>query len=333
MRFFTHVTAMSLVAFAAGICGQNLNAPIPEPAHITGTVMDTNGDIIPGATITVYGASESRQTTTSNDNGAFELDNINPGASYHMKVTAVGFVDWTSSKISLSPGQFAIFNDVALRVSGETTSITVVAASREELAAEEVRFEEHQRALGFIPNFYVSYDKHPVPLTSKLKFTLALKIAIDPVTFAGTGFVAAINQASHYPNYGEGLIGYGQRLGSVYVNGLTDILIGGAILPSILHQDPRYFYQGTGSMRSRWIHALSSPVICRSDNGHSQPNYSSIGGYLAAGAIANAYYPETNRGPGLVSRIFGIDVSANVANSILQEFVLRKFTRNVHDRN
>jgi hypothetical protein len=333
MRVIHYLTAMFVVAFAAGICGQTLNAPAPQPARITGTVTDTNGDIIPGATVTIYGGSGSRQTAVSNDNGAFEIDNVTPGAEYQVKVTAQGFVDWKSPTISLLPGQFDILNGVTLTILGDTTSVTVVAASREELAAEEVRIAEHQRVLGFIPNFYVSYDKHPVPLTAKLKFKLALKVAVDPVTLAGTGLVAAIDHASHYPNYTEGLKGYGQRFGSVYVNGLTDIMVGGAILPSILHQDPRYFYQGTGTTKSRWIHALSSPIICRGDNGKWQPNYSSIGGYLASGAIANAYYPEANRGPRLLSRTFAIDISANVANGVLQEFVLRKLTRDAKGQN
>jgi hypothetical protein len=187
--------------------------------------------------------------------------------------------------------------------------------------------------MGFIPNFYVSYDKNAAPLTPKLKFQLALKVAIDPVTFAGTGFVAAVNQGSHYPGYVEGMKGYGQRFGSTYLNGLTDIMVGGAILPSLLHQDPRYFYQGTGSSKSRLVHALSSPIICKGDNGQWQPNYSSLGGYLASGAIANAYYPEANRGPGLLFRIFGLDLSADMANGVLQEFVIKRLTRHPRNRN
>ena len=106
-----------------------------------------------------------------------------------------------------------------------------------------------------------------------------------------------------------------------------------AILPSILHQDPRYFYQGTGTTKSRLLHALSSPFICRGDNGRWQPNYSSLGGYLVSGAIANAYYPETNRGPGLVLHTFTVDLSANIANAVLQEFVLRKLTPSAKGRN
>jgi len=326
MRFLPRLTVVFVFAFATCFYGQTLNAPNPQPAHITGTVTDTNGDIIPGATIVLDGGPGNRQTTLSNDTGGFEIDDIPPGREYQVRVSASGFADWRSAAISLSPGQFDILNHVQLTLLGEATSVTIVAQSREELAAEEVRIEEHQRVLGFIPNFYVSYAKHPVPLTSTLKFKLALKISVDPVTLAGSGFVAAIDQASHYPNYQEGMKGYGQRFGSLYVDGLTDIIVGGAILPSILHQDPRYFYQGTGSNKSRWIHALTSPIICRGDNGKLQPNYSSIGGYLASGAIANTYYPDANRGAGLLSRIFGIDLAANVANGVLQEFVLRKLT-------
>jgi hypothetical protein len=81
-------------------------------------------------------------------------------------------------------------------------------------------------------------------------------------------------------------------------------MIGGAILPSLLHQDPRYFYQGTGTKKSRALHALSNSFVCKGDNGRRQPNYSSIGGDLASAAISNAYYPASNRGVGLHLREF-----------------------------
>lgn len=185
----------------------------------------------------------------------------------------------------------------------------------------------------FIPNFYVSYDKNPAPLTARLKFELALKVSHDPVTFAATGFLAATNQAARYPNYQEGLKGYGQRLGAIYANDLTDIMIGGAILPSILHQDPRYLYQGTGTAKSRLMHALSGSLICGGDDVRREPNFSSLGGYLASGAIANAYYPPTNRGGRLILNTFAVNFSANIANGVLQEFVLRKLTPNANGRN
>jgi hypothetical protein len=67
------------------------------------------------------------------------------------------------------------------------------------------------------------------------------------------------------------------------------------LLPSLLKQDPRYFYKGTGSTRSRLLYALTSPVICKGGNGHWQANYSNILGNFAAGGIANLYYPSSDR--------------------------------------
>jgi hypothetical protein len=332
MRMVPYIAALCLIAFATNVDGQTFAASTPQDAHIVGTVTDTNGDVIPDASVAFAMGSGSPETVVANDDGFFQINNVTPGAAYQVTVSAKGFADWKSSTMPLAPGQFHILTGIKLKMLGDAISVTVVASSAQ-LATEQVQIEEHQRVLGFIPNFYVSYDENPVPLTAKLKFDLAFKVAIDPVTFAGAGFVAAIDQASHYPNYVEGMNGYGQRFASVYAGGLTDILVGGALLPSILHQDPRYFYQGTGSTKSRLLHALSNPIICRGDNGRLQPNYSSLGGYLASGAVANAYYPESNRGPGLVFRSFSIDFSADVANGVLQEFVLKKLTRNSKDRN
>ncbi len=332
MRIVLNLAAMLLATCAASMCGQTFIASTPQPAHISGTVTDINGGLVPGATVTIEAAFEKPQSVLANDSGFFAFNNLVAGTAYQITVSAKGFAEWKSPTISLLPGQFDSLNNIKLAILGDGASVTVF-ASREDVATEQVKIEEQQRVLGFIPNFYVSYDKNPVPLTPKLKFELAIKISIDPVTFAGTSFVAAIDQASHYPNYVEGMAGFGQRFGSAYLSGLTDIMVGGALLPSILHQDPRYFYQGTGSSKSRLLHALSSPIICKGDSGQWQPNYSSLGGYLASGAIANAYYPQSNRGSGLLFRIFAINISANIANGVLQEFVLRKLTRSAKNSN
>jgi hypothetical protein len=312
--------------------GEQPSAPNPQPAHLAGTVTDTNGGVIPGAEVVAMTPTQAPHSAVANGEGFFQIDNLTPGTGYEVTVNAKGFATWKSPEVLLSPGQFDVLDGIKLAIIGDAASVTVI-ASPEELAVEQVRIAEQQRVLGFIPNFYVSYDKDAAPLTPKLKFQLALKVSIDPVTFAGTGFLAALNQADHYPDYDEGWKGYGQRFGAVYLNDLTDIMVGGAILPSVLHQDPRYFYQGTGTTKSRLLHALSNPLICKGDNGRWQPNYSSLGGYLASGAIANAYYPESNRGFGLVLNTFAVNFSANIANSVLQEFVLRKLTPSAKGRN
>jgi hypothetical protein len=186
--------------------------------------------------------------------------------------------------------------------------------------------EEQQRVFGIIPNFYVVYDRDAEPLTAKLKFKLALRVSRDPVTIMGVAGFAGIQQAANIPNYVQGAKGYGERMGAGAADGFADIMIGGAILPSLLHQDPRYFYQGTGTKKSRTLHALSGPFVCRGDNGKLEPNYSSMGGDLAAASLANAYYPHSNRGVGLVFGNFLIGTGERIVASLAQEFLLGRFT-------
>ena len=312
---------------------QQVSAPEPQTGTIVGTATDLRNDIIPDATVVLQGPDPSdRRTVTANDNGFFSFSNVKPGVQYHVKISTKGFADWNSPAITITAGQYMELTNINLKLAVAVTTVTA-ASNQVEIATEQVEIAEKQRVLGFIPNFYVSYDQNPVPLTTKLKFRLATRVMVDPITILGTGFVAALDQAGDTPNYGQGWDAYGKRFGANYANGLTDIFIGGAILPSLLHQDPRYFYKGTGTNKSRAIYALLSPFRCRGDNGQWQPNYSSLGGYLASGAISNAYYPESNRGVGRVFSTFGVDVGADMANSLIQEFLLKKLTPSAKNRN
>jgi hypothetical protein len=211
-------------------------------------------------------------------------------------------------------------------MSTSAESITVYASS-EEIATEQFRIEEKQRALGIIPNFYVVYDStNAVPLSTRLKFELAMGTALDPVTVAGVGVLSGVQQAGGTFNYAEGAKGYGQRFGANAATEFSDILFAGAVLPSLLHQDPRYFYQGTGTTSSRLRHALLSPFISRGDNGGTQFNFSSLGGDLASSALAETYYPGSNRGPRVVFGTFALGTGERVVSAVVQEFVLRKLT-------
>ncbi len=303
------------------------DAPKPQPGIIVGTVVDVNNDPVPGASVALQGATlKSPRAVVANNNGFFELNDVEPGNPYQLTITAPDFADWTSPDVTLQPGQYLILTVPRLRIATALTQVNV-GYSAEEIATEQVRVQEQQRIFGVIPNFYVTYDSNAAPLTAKLKFQLAVKVAIDPVTFVGVGVFAAANQAGDRPDYPQGAKGYAQRYGAVYADGVTDILIGGAVLPSLLHQDPRYFYQGTGTNKSRVIHALTTPFVCKGDNGKWQPNYSSVGGDLAAAALSNAYYPASNRGVGLFLSNFFIDTGQRAAASLAQEFLLRRLTK------
>jgi hypothetical protein len=312
---------------------QSASALEPAPAWISGTATDANGDTIAGATIVLDGNNPGdRRTAIASDSGTFQFDNLKPGTQYRVTVAANDMQSWQSPPIVLSPGQYFLLTDIKLKIPSSEVSVTVY-ASQEQIATEQVIVAEKQRVFGFIPNFYVTYDPHPVPLTTKLKYRLALKASTDPVTFFGIGFMAAVYQAGDVPDYQQGWDGYAQRVGAGIADSTTDIFFGGAILPSLLHQDPRYFYQGTGTKKSRVLHAISYPYICKGDNGKTQPNFSSLGGDLISGAISNIYYPETNRGVGLVFEGFFITTAVRTVNSVIQEFVLRKLTPSARDKN
>jgi hypothetical protein len=321
-----------MCAFVMGAAAQDVPAPEPQAGTIIGTATNVRDDVIPDATVVLQGpVSSDQRTVEANDDGFFQIRNVKAGIPYHITVSETGFANWTSPEITLKPGQFLELTDVKLQIAVAVTTVAVV-PDPVQIATEQVEVAEKQRILGVIPNFYVVYDKNPAPLTTKLKFRLALRTSIDPIAILGVAFISALDQAGDTPDYQQGWKGYGQRFGANYADGLTDIFIGGAVLPSILHQDPRYFYQGTGTKKSRALHAISSSFVCRGDNGRKQPNYSSLGGYLASGAISEAYYPESNRGPGLVFQGFAIDVAANMANDLIQEFILRKLTPSAKNR-
>jgi len=272
------------------------------------------------------GNQTSNSEMLSGDDGQFSFTSVAPGP-FQLTITSQAFATQTSTGI-LHPGEMFIVPAITLAVATEITQVQVV-LPRVELAEEEVKEQEKQRVFGVIPNFYISYVPDAVPLTSKQKFGLAWKTTIDPVNFGVVAVIAGVQQAqNNFKEYGPGAQGYAKRYGASYADFVSDTFIGGAILPSLLKQDPRYFYKGTGTTRSRILYALANSVICKGDNGHWQPNYSSIGGSLAAGGISNLYYPASDRGAALVFENTLIGIGENAATNLLQEFVIRKLTPN-----
>jgi hypothetical protein len=324
----TRRTILFLLLFflsASRVHAQQITAPEAHAAIITGTVEDPNGGVIPGATVVADDSVASdRRTITADDNGVFSFNDLRPAVSYQITIHGQGFADWVSQPVNLTPGQYLNLADIRLSIAIVET--TVNAIMPEQLALQQVHAEEKQRILGVVPNFYVVYDKDPMPLTPKMKFQLAFKASTDPITIGGAAFLAGVYQAANTPDYVQGGKGYGQRFGAVYADTVSDVVIGGAILPSLLHQDPRYFYQGTGTTKSRVVHALSAPFVAKGDNGRWQFNASSIGGDLASGALSNLYFPESNRGANLVFTGALITTGGRMANALAQEFLLHRLT-------
>jgi len=297
-------------------------------ASISGTVVDQTGASIAGAHVKFARADQSpQQEALAGDDGQFSFVKIAPGP-FQLTIEAPGFAPQTISGI-LHPGENQTVPQIQLAVASAVTQVQV-ALSRVEVAEAEIKDEEKQRILGVIPNFYVSYVPHALPLTPKQKFELAWKNMVDPVNFAVVGAFAGVQQAQNqFSGYGQGAQGYGKRYGASYADFVTSSFFGDALLPSLLKQDPRYFYKGTGGVRSRILYALANAVICKGDKGRWQAGYSGLLGSLAAGGISNLYYPPKDRGVGLTFEGAAIELGESAAANLFQEFVVRKFTPNV----
>src|SRR5215469_11722308 len=319
-----------LIALAGGLIlvapasAQSNEAANTKTESILGTVVDSNHDTIPNATVVLQKPVGEPLTVVTKDDGSFAFHDVMPGIAYQITVTAQGYGNWSSS-VTVDPGQEKTLADVTLHILAVQRAVTVTYSSKQ-VAAQQLKAEEQQRVLGFIPNIFVTYERHPEPLTARMKFHLAYKGLTHPTFFGFEALWAGVQQAGHMTDYRQGARGYGERFGANLASGASEGLFANAILPSLLHQDPRYFYRGSGTKGSRAWHAILAPFVCQGDNGKSQPNYSQWGGSLISASLSNTYYPDSNRGAGLVFRNFGTSIGLHVALGLAQEFLLDKFT-------
>jgi hypothetical protein len=310
--------------------GSELPSPqSPATATISGTVRDINGGIVLGAKATLESLSGQPERHEDADSIGFFLFKNVPAGNYKIRIAAPDLESYESYEITLHNGENHQLPLIALPIASAKIDVTVT-VTEEQLAQEQVNDQLQQRVFGVFPNFYTSFLWNAAPLKPRQKFKLAFRSAIDPVTFFTTGALAGIQQARDtYPDYGQGAEGYGKRYGADYADIFIGRILGAAVFPSVFHQDPRYFYQGTGTISSRAWHAISSAFICRGDNGKRQFNYSHILGNLAAGGISNLYRPDDDRGFGLAIDNALLHTAANAAGNLAREFALKEITTKI----
>jgi Carboxypeptidase regulatory-like domain len=307
--------------------GAEQSKPIEGDASIAGIVQDTTGALIVGAQVSLTQRDgRNLLTVLSGANGEFAFTKL-PAGSYSVLVNAKGFTSFASEAITLAPFQSFIIPNITLNVGANFTEVTV--RPTEVIAAEQIKQEEKQRLLGIVANFYVSYEHDAAPMTSKQKLSLAMHDTFDWTSFIGISAAAGIEQANNtYKGYGQGAAGYGKRWGALFADGRSSDFLDHYVFASLFHQDPRYFYQGTGTKKSRLFHAISSAFVSRSDSGTTMPNYSYLLGTMCAGALSNAYYPSADRGASLVFVNAAIGIAGRAGGAVLQEFLGKRFTKN-----
>lgn len=298
-------------------------------ASVSGTVLDPTGAAVSGAQVSlVLRNGKTIHAVTSGPHGEFSFAKLFAG-SYLVTIKAQGFALFTSPEFALTAQRNYELPGAILPIAGASTDIVV--RPTEVIAAEQIKEEEKQRLLGILPDFYVSYVWDAAPLNTKQKYSLALRDTLDPTTFIGVSIGAGIQQARNsFPGFGQGAAGYGKRWGALFANGRTSDFLSRAVFPSMFHQDPRYFYQGSaGTPWSRTKHAIAYAFVARSDSGRLMPNYSLFLGNLSSGALSNVYYPDSSRGAGLVFENAALGFLGRINQNLAHEFVFRHLTKHV----
>ncbi len=304
-------------------------APAQTAGAIRGDVKDPSGAVIAGALVTLETAGTAAQRTALTDpEGHFQFSNVKPG-SYKMTISASGFAEWRADNVTPVSGDNAPQISAILLVASASTQVSVTLPPHE-LAAEQIKAEEKQRVIGVFPNFFVTYEPNPAPLTAKQKFELGWKTFLDPVPILFSGIGAGIQQArNNYPEYGQGVEGFAKRFGANYADRVDDVLIGHVVTQSLFHQDPRYFYKGRGSIGSRALYAIATAFVVKGDNGRWQPAYADVLGGMAAYGLSTFYRPGTSR-PGLrLEHTILLGFAGRAADNLFEEFLSRKVSTGV----
>ncbi|HEX7140060.1 MAG TPA: carboxypeptidase-like regulatory domain-containing protein [Vicinamibacterales bacterium] len=323
MRHTLAVLVALLLARTGSVAAQE------AATSVTGAVVDVTGTAITGAQAELTRSDGTDiETATSDATGTFSFSGVLSG-SYLVTVDAVGFAPFTTKPFTVS-GQTRTYAVPPIVLEIGALSASIVVRPIEVIAAEQIKAQEQQRLLGVIPNFYVSYVPDAEPLTSRQKLSLALHETLDWTAFVGTTISAGAGQATNtHSGFGGGGSAYAKRWVVSFVDDRTGDFLTHYLFASLFHEDPRYFYQGSGTTRSRIVHALSSAFVARSDSGKPMPNYAYVFGNLSAASLSNTYYPTTARGADLLLTNVAVGLAGRAGANLIQEFVGKRLTKNV----
>jgi hypothetical protein len=298
-------------------------------AVIVGTLVDPTGAPIANAEVNVRGqALLAPKSTTTDAQGHFRFGGLGSG-DYTVTVFAAHFLNTTAPTVALGNGEVYRLSVTATPIPRSSTTVEVT-ASEQEIATAQLHLEEKQRILGVMPNFYTIYMWNAAPLNTKQKMALSFHSIVDPFTpFEAAAAAGAEQVANLQSGYGGGATGYGKRYGAACADIFVSRVIGDGVYPSLFHQDPRYFYRGTGSIGSRMWYAARSALVARGDDEHWEPNYSSVLGDFTSAAIANAYSAPNDRNVSTTLQNGAILVAGDALEDELLEFLSRKLTHHI----
>jgi hypothetical protein len=191
-----------------------------------------------------------------------------------------------------------------------------------EIKKQERTGTSDDRLFYALPNFLTVETQNVPPLTVGEKFKVVARGSFDYVQIPWYGFLAGVSQAENSePGYGQGAVGYGKRFGASAVDGTIENFLTGAILPSLLHHDPRYFQSGQGGFWRRTGYSVSRIFVTRTDSGGHQFNYSEIvGSAISSGISTYSYHPQGDRTLPNTASVWGTQVGYDTITIVVKEF-------------
>ena len=217
----------------------------------------------------------------------------------------------------------------ALAATGQSGSQTSPAPSKtppltpeeqRKKAQEQLDQEYNQRVWAVVATFNTTANQQAIPLSTGQKYQLFFKSASDPWPFLLASVLAGISQAENgLPEYGQGVQGYAKRFGASYGDYFIGNFLGNAVFASVMHEDPRYYQKGHGTYLRRALWAASGTVWCKRDNGTWGPNYANVIGNLSGAAVANVYYPQSERTVGAtIGRGFSVTAQGIIGSEVIE---------------
>jgi hypothetical protein len=182
--------------------------------------------------------------------------------------------------------------------------------------------KQTKRILYIIPNFRaVSADEKLPPQTIKDKFNTGVLDSVDYSAFIFVAIQAGVAQARNStPEFRHGAAGYGRYYWHTYADYVDENLWVEFLLPTILHQDSRYYTLGRGGFAKRLGYSLSRAAITRKDNGHETFNASEIFGAGAAAGISSLYYPSQERTFSNTYQLWLTSIAIDAGSNLFKEF-------------
>jgi hypothetical protein len=218
---------------------------------------------------------------------------------------------------------------LAAQESSPPASATTSTQQTAGVSKGEVKHEERERAFGLVPLTGAVNVKNAQPLTTGEKFKLMVRSQVDFYPYLTAAFGAGVGQAADSPSgYGQGAEGYGKRFGAAVANRATANFFGNFVYASLFKEDPRYFQSGEGSTKSRLFYAIEQEFVAHKDSGGRTFHFANVLGAFTSGGIANAYYPDNDRGAGLMASQAAASLGYGCAGNIFLEFwpdIHRKF--------